>query len=617
MKKIYICLLVVLTLISCEEYLDVNPEMGVDENEVYSTYVNFRGAVDRGYDLMYDYVATDFIRGQSYSPGGLSDECQRESLSSGNGSRAMNAGNYEWENCDVGLSRSDGNAALPGAFAVRAIRAINLALENFDKLVDFPTETDYSEEEMKNQLLGQCYVLRAWHFHEIICRYGPMPMMDHVYTPNDEFDVERPTYQECVDWMVEDLDKAIELLPDRWNNVNKGRATKTTARAIKAQVLLYGASPNMNLPYGVDPKGGEGYNQIYLERSVAAYVEALKSVNNSDGEYRLVEWGENCDTYWTIWNDENDRLSPEIVWGPPIVNSKKNSVHGNMGANWFKPTFDGSWNGGTYNPTENAVSWYETKDGYAIKDAPAESYNPQNPYENRDPRFRFMMFVNGDDMYPSFPGANNKKFAPYYTNDPDLKSGYHYEYFKNKGFVLTGYVVRGKMRMPNNNNQEGRRDFWRRAPYISVAQLYLDLAEAANEIYGPTGQIPGAAAGYTTALDAVNTVRQRATMSDVRREGIDYASNKDIFRERIRNERAVELFMEGHRWRDIRRWRIAKSVLSELRATDIELKSDGTYHYSSVVIPNVRVFEDKHYWYPFDKGTMNRFLIFEQNPGWD
>ena len=171
--------------------------------------------------------------------------------------------------------------------------------------------------------------------------------------------------------------------------------------------------------------------------------------------------------------------------------------------------------------------------------------------------------------------------------------------------------------MPKNNNQEGRIYFWRRAPYIRVAQLYLDLAEAANELYGPTGMIPGAQAGYTTALDAVNTIRRRATIADVRREGVDYAANKDVFRNKIRNERAVEFFMEGQRWRDIRRWRIAKKVLSELRATDIKRKPDGTSQYSSSVIPNARIFEDKHYWYPFDRGTMNRFSIFEQNPGRD
>ena len=76
----------------------------------------------------------------------------------------MNQGNYEWENCDVGLTRGDGNAALPGYMATRAIRAVNLALQNIDKLVVFPAETDYTEEEMKNQLMGQCYALRSYNF---------------------------------------------------------------------------------------------------------------------------------------------------------------------------------------------------------------------------------------------------------------------------------------------------------------------------------------------------------------------------------------------------------------------------------------------------------------------
>ena len=112
----------------------------------------------------------------------------------------------------------------------------------------------------------------------------------------------------------------------------------------------------------------------------------------------------------------------------------------------------GSWAGGTLNPTENAVDWFETIDGYAIKDAPVESFNPDAPYENRDPRLRFNIFVNGDDMYPSLPNATNKYFAPYYTNDPAKSNGYHYNYFKEKSYVNTGYVVRGKNRMPKRNN---------------------------------------------------------------------------------------------------------------------------------------------------------------------
>ena len=118
--------------------------------------------------------------------------------------------------------------------------------------------------------------------------------------------------------------------------------------------------------YEVITQGGDGYNHEYLERAVAAYVDAIKSVNSSKGEYGLVGWGENGDTYWTIWNDENNRYSPEIVWGPPVIGTKGASNGGNMGAMWFKPTFDGSWAGGTLNPTENAVHWFDRITSYNV-----------------------------------------------------------------------------------------------------------------------------------------------------------------------------------------------------------------------------------------------------------
>ena len=81
-------------------------------------------------------------------------------------------------------------------------------------------------------------------------------------------------------------------------------------------------------------------------------------------------------------------------------------------------------------------------------------------------------------------------------------------------------------------------------PLIRLAEVYLNYAEAANEAYGPMGK----ADGQITALEAVNAIRARAGMPPVLS---DFTGSKEALRDRIRNERTVELMFEGKRWFDL------------------------------------------------------------------
>ena len=84
-----------------------------------------------------------------------------------------------------------------------------------------------------------------------------------------------------------------------------------------------------------------------------------------------------------------------------------------------------------------------------------------------------------------------------------------------------------------------------------MPEVYLNYAEAVNEVYGPNGVAPG---GTLTAVGAINLLRNRVGMPNV---DAKYTGSKEDFRERIRNERAIELCFEGFRYDDIRRWKTA------------------------------------------------------------
>jgi hypothetical protein len=131
-------------------------------------------------------------------------------------------------------------------------------------------------------------------------------------------------------------------------------------------------------------------------------------------------------------------------------------------------------------------------------------------------------------------------------------------------------------------------------------------AEAVNEAYGPSGSAPGGPA----ALEAVNMIRQRAGVPPV---DARFLVSKESFREIIRQERAVELAFEGHRWYDLRRWYV--SHLPQYREK-YELQFDKDHTYFKKVLFHTTVFEMKHYWLPFTNDQVTLYPEFKQNPGW-
>ena len=120
-----------------------------------------------------------------------------------------------------------------------------------------------------------------------------------------------------------------------------------------------------------------------------------------------------------------------------------------------------------------------------------------------------------------------------------------------------------------------------------------------------------------SAVEAVNIVRARVGMPPV---NSSYLTSKESFRERIKNERAVELFLEGKRFFDLSRWGDASKMKHrQLYAMDFQENSSSPtgYFISRASTPFFTLtFEEKHYKWPIPLSDALMFDEFKQNPGW-
>jgi hypothetical protein len=209
---------------------------------------------------------------------------------------------------------------------------------------------------------------------------------------------------------------------------------------------------------------------------------------------------------------------------------------------WDVPSRGGS--GGPF-PYQELVDAFPMNNGLDITD-PASGYDPNNPYQNRDPRLNYSI-IHDSTLRVTF-GSNQPSPVQLYINtrvNPPVPSSGDAVY---KGTTTGLYIF--KMMDPNviNNSLSTSP---RVLPLIRYAEVLLDFAEATNEAVGPTSEV----------YQSVEAIRQRAGLRPYQLPtGLDQAQ----MRAAIRNERRLELAFEGFRFFDVRRWMIAEQTDNQM-----------------------------------------------------
>jgi hypothetical protein len=613
--KIVMLLVAFASIISCEDYLDVNPDLGLTEDDVFSSYESTRGYLDNCYEVLMDMHHWRSQGINRATVNSLSDEAG--SPFNGNIQSVLNSG--AWSNRWAGIPEigwGGGNAGYDqgSAFtnAVYAIRIVNKVLDRLEG-----DQVPGVADQQKEELLGQAYFFRAWYYFQIIQRAGGMPLLDKAYSSDDNTDLDRLTYSESTEWMLTDLDKAIDLLPAAWNDTEFGRVTKAAAMSVKSMATLYAASPLMQ--NDINTIQYLDYSQAWSERAAEYANDVIQYINAGAGgaNIRLMDKSE----YKNIFYTDEVNASPESIWYR-LDAGKRSSQSRGLRCNYLPQYFSGgTGNDATAysNPTQNIVDMHEVLNGglaYPVTDS-RSGYDPQNPFVNRDPRLYNNVLFPGEEW--GVQGSGQTIYQELYVDGRDYLRQTSSTYTKNR--LLSGYMCK-KYIWPEANNFTNQYDIYAlNHIYIRVAQIYLDYAEAMNEAYGPNADPQGYG---LTAVQAINIVRNRVEMPDVLSE---FTTSKEVFRDRIRNERAVELMWENHRWHDLRRWMIAEEVFENPIRGVIATPEDGhasiadksslTFTYDYIDLPTEqRVFNIRNYWYPVSETDAQDLFNYKQNPGW-
>lgn len=451
-------------------------------------------------------------------------------------------------------------------------------------------------QQLIDQYKAEARFLRAYFYFMIIRQYGPAVLVGEKELPADasaaDMMLPRSTFDECVNYIVSELDKAAAVLPlvpaaDR----DYGRVTKGAALAIKSRVLLYAASPeyngNKDFAAFVNAEGKPFISQTPDRERWKKAADAAKAVIDLN-LYKLYEdpSGNPVKSYRGI------HLTP---WNDECIFVRKDNDLWNWDYNCSLRSA-GGWNG--VSPVQEMVDAYFMKDGLPISKSPLYSETGftngvYNMYLNREPRFYASILYNGARYKGGAITQDSITVDMTYSGKDGKKNG-------GEDYSHTGYLV-FKNVSPETNRLAGISNS---RPYVLIrlGEIYLNYAEALAEYGGNDGE----------ALKYLNLIRKRAGIPQYGNGELAEVHGSELIAQ-IRAERRVELAFECHRWFDVRRWKIVPSIMHELYGMNVN--KDGTEFYQRVVADN-RAWKDAYYWFPLSQYEIDRGLKLVQNPGW-
>lgn len=466
--------------------------------------------------------------------------------------------------------------------------------------IEWSWESERRDQLFRDRYKGEALALRAYFHFQILQAHGgkgasgQMLGIPYIKTlinasNSEEWMLERPAYKETVTDIFNDLDSAITLLPEVYDNISGdddynrvngedhvNRISGLIAHAIKARVALHAASPAFNggrydMDLGQIAAEESAYLINYIGK-VSALTSALK------------------DPYF--FDANSDTKNKDILWR---MDYQKNTY--DRESDNYPPSLFGN---GRVNPSQNFVDIFPMENGYPIGSefADVSGYNEADPYWGRDPRLANLVLYNGGTI-----GSTQ-----IFTSDTE---GNIDGLDKQTNSTRTGYYLKKLMRPDVNLSPASITGQTHVRPLIRYTEMFLIYAEIANELWGADADPQGY--GFTPR-SIIAGIRKRAKIlsegtGDAYLNTLDTEGLKSL----IRNERRIELSFEGFRFWDMRRWGLPMD--ETIRGMKI-IDRDGVLEYS--VIENV---ENRNYasymqYGPIPQEQILKCGVLEQNQGW-
>jgi hypothetical protein len=531
------------------------------------------------------------------------------------------------------------------------IRDCNIFLEN----IHVPTDI---EEDERSQWTSEVKVLKAYFHFYLLRNYGPIPVTrENIPVDVSEVSVYREPVDNAVDYIVELIDEAMPgLLPQSFatRGEDAGRITRPIAAAIKAQALVWAASPLLNgseqeMPSFslIDNRGVQLFPQEY---EVEKWVRAARAIREAidichENGHRLYEY----QNYNTALSDTTrlkcvlrgavtEKYNPEIVW--PSTQSTQNleynvspyfdMIYAETATSEFGATLKIAEQFYTHNglPVEEDEEWISWAGGINRRYEPAVNSGTGMDGNSLSGDHRFLIQSNETSAKLHF--YREPRFYAWIGFDRGIwemnGKGEAGRFLKARGGELhgvsnagrhntCGYVTKKLVNMETVQNTNGALTQTRYTyPVIRLTDLYLLYAEALNE----SKAVPD-----SEVYQWIDLVRLRAGIPGVLeayKKAVSSQKNKPAtksgMREIIKRERLIELSFESQRFYDLIRWKDAYQHWNEpVQGWNINGRTVDTYYQVTTYFAQ-RVFNQRDYFWPLKLGSLqvNRNLV--QNPGW-
>ena len=587
---------------SCEEYLNKAPSSDQTKEYIFQDYLRSQ----RYLDMLYYYMLPTWVSSGKFQDyyGMMESATDMSEYTADYGAtnKSFNVGNWLHSSADFEVETV-------WYRCYQQIRRAYMFLENDDQFANEP-------EGRKVYMEGECHFMLAYFYFELYRRYGGVPLVQRTYALDEDYKLPRSTEEETMNFILAELDKAESMVPEAWSEEDYGRVTVAWCKALRSRATLYAASPLHNASGDVEKW-----------KDAADAAKDCIDYCTATGYHALYHDYQNIFMRYTP-----DKISEIIVYhvgGTYVHNFNSQLI-------CYEQASPGEdyWGYASNSPTQNLVDRYPVitfdADGNAIGTEEFDWDNPdhvKNMYENRDPRFYYTVLYNGRMWYKR--EIQTWRDGSSYGLDRDPKN----QLFSKSGYYLRKFWPREckDTNMPGSSKIYGF--------YIRLGEIYMNYAEAVNEVSGPDTPYNGG----MTAIEAANKLRERlvcpateniTTNADpyyyvkVERDenpsfpvlpngvpGIKTGMSKDEAREVIHNERTIEFAFEDQYFYDILRWKEGdKHIGTTLYANDV-IKSGDSYTYNKTVLESRSFDANRMYLYPIPQDEVYNLGI-DQNPGW-